>query len=125
MALKSVEFKRFEASSTQPKVIVKDSIEDVSVNGHTISFSFKRKACFEPDAFFSIVVEFIYIADIEDESMKTIEEEGKTLNVEYVASIAKKIVNNTTIPTHASLVISNNTSINGAAPLITQPSFID
>ena len=124
IALKNVEFKRFETSSVQPKLLLKDSIEDIVVNSQTISFTFCRTAHFEPDSFFSIKVEFIYIADVPEESIKAIEQDGKQLNVDYVKNTSEKIVNNTTIPSHASLIIANNTSLNGASPLVTPPTFI-
>ena len=124
IALKSVDFKRFETSTTQPKLLLKDSIEDIVVNGQTISFTFSRSAHFEPDSLFSIKVEFIYIADVPEESIKAIDQDGKQLDVDYVRSISDKIINNTTIPSHASLIIANNTSLNGASPLVTPPTFI-
>ena len=125
IALKSVDFKRYEASSVPTRLFVKDSVNDVLVNGNAISFTFKREAYFEPTSLFSISVEFIYIADISDDSIKAIEEEGKKLDASYIKEISKMIINNTTIPSHASLVIANNTSLNGASPLVTQPSFIE
>lgn len=125
IALNYVCFKRHETSSVKPKLYIKDSIENIRVCGKNFSFDFRRKAYFDPDSFFTIEVVFIYLAELSDDSLKSIEEEKKIFDAEYVKSIAIKIINNTTIPSHASVVIANNTAINGAAPLVTQPSFIE
>ncbi len=124
MALAKIAFSRFELSLTQPKLIVKDSIKNIVVNGLNFSFSYVREARFEPNSFFDISIEFVYSATIQRESLNTLQNEGKVFDTNYIEELAKKIVNNTPLAAYASTIIANSTSINGGSPLVTQPSFI-
>ncbi len=125
MALANISFSRFESSLTQPKLIVKDSVRNVAINGLDFSFSYVREARFEPTSFFDITIEFIYKATIQRESLIVLQNEGRTFDTEYVEDLARKIVNNTPLAAHASTIIANITSVNGGSPLVTQPSFIE
>ena len=124
IALNSVEFQRFEKAPTNSNIIVEDEICDLSVKGTSISMVFKRRAFFKPDSLFSVSVSFIYCGDISEESLADLEKEEKVFDLSFVSPLAEKIINGTTIPAHASLLISQCTALNGAAPLVTPPAFI-
>lgn len=120
MSLEKATFEKKELVSKTTKAIIKDSIEDVKIEGPNFSFLFKRKVDLEPTSIFSLVIIFSYSASIDGESFTMMQNEEKSLS----DSDFIKIVNNTTIPQNASLIISNLTSINGGNPLITPPIFI-
>lgn len=120
MALEMATFEKKELVSKRTKAIVKDSIENIKIQGPSISFLFKRKADLEPASIFTLEIIFSYSASIDEESFKMMQQEGKSLSdSDFIG-----IVNNTAIPQNASLIISNLTSINGGNPLITPPMFI-
>lgn len=120
MALEMATFEKKDLVSKRTKAIVKDSIENIKIQGPSISFFFKRKADLEPASIFTLEIIFSYSASIDEESFKMMQQEGKSLSdSDFIG-----IVNNTAIPQNASLIISNLTSINGGNPLITPPMFI-
>ena len=125
IALNSISFQRFEKSSVNSAVKVEDEISELTVKGTSVSMTFTRKAFFRPESLFAVEVSFIYRGDVSEETLSELEKEGKVFDLNFVSSIAIKIINGTTIPAHASLLIAQSTTLNGASPLITPPVFLE
>ncbi len=119
MALEKATFERKDFITKTIKVLIIDEIENLSIDGQSLSFLVKRKVTLDPQSVFNLEIVFSYSASIDEETFKTMQSDGKELTESNLISI----VNNSYIPQTASMIISNLTSINGGNPLITPPVF--
>ena len=120
ISLDSVSFQKKENLKGTFRVNATDVFSDLIINEDGISFKYKRHISLEPEALFDVSIVFSYSAKFDQTSSVAMKERNYVLNNEHI----EKIINNTTMPQTASLLVSNLTVTNGGNPLITQPHFI-
>lgn len=117
ISLDSVIFRKKDSFNGNLKVVSIDHIEDLKITESGISFAFERTVSLDPNALFDVSVRIVYTGKFDTKSMDLIRERNFQLDRNEI----EKIVNNTTIASNASLIISFLTSFNGNNPLITSP----
>lgn len=96
-----------------------DEIKDFSYSNKVVKLNYCRRVSLIPKSLFEVLVEFSYtaVAIVDSDLAKKSDEEIAKMILEK----AEKLVNQTNMPSIASLIISNLTSVNGDNPLVTPP----